>query len=509
LLARIREEPNHVSAASPTTAPRASSPTPPPLGPSARTQLVLAAVFAALGAVGLGWGFTVDDALISTRVAHHIALGLGHRFNPAGPVVDCVTPLGWAWLLAPFSAGGAWAGLQAARWLGVLCTLGSVAVSSWVLGRHVRQQGLALVNCLPLLVCLPLGAWASAGMETPLIALLVTLTLLTTRGAPYFAALASALRPELLPWAFTLSIVMPAPSAARRTVHLALAMSGALGAALIRHGLYGSVTPLAVLAKPSDLSHGLVYAAFGLVQTGVPLLLLGRRAFALLPAPLGAHCIALLGHVGAVVVAGGDWMALYRLFVPVLPVAWVCGSVLMAAQSPRVRASKLALCLAASTWLLLDKGASARGVFEARSQLVQGAEVMLEGSGVVGTLDVGWVGAVGAFEVADFAGLTDPHLALLPGGHTSKRLPKDLLWRRRIDTLVLLTRPREDLERIATEGWRSAAFARQVEQRVTLLEGAEEFTLVGALPLLHTEQHYLVVQRARERVALRHGGATR
>src|SRR4051812_50171324 len=69
------------------------------------------------------WGFSVDDALISARVAWQIALGHGYRFNAGGPSVDCVTPLGWAYLLAPFARGGPeralwWASvLGAALWL--------------------------------------------------------------------------------------------------------------------------------------------------------------------------------------------------------------------------------------------------------------------------------------------------------------------------------------------------------------------------------------------------------
>src|SRR4051812_8801381 len=57
------------------------------------------------------WGFTVDDALISARVAAHLAQGLGYRFNPHGSVTDAVTPLGYAWLLAllaRLSHAGTW-----------------------------------------------------------------------------------------------------------------------------------------------------------------------------------------------------------------------------------------------------------------------------------------------------------------------------------------------------------------------------------------------------------------
>jgi hypothetical protein len=76
--------------------------------PSPRSPLTFAALGVAAGAIPLGLlhGFTVDDALIPARYAHHLALGLGYRFNVGGPVTDGVTPLGWAHLLAPFAANG-------------------------------------------------------------------------------------------------------------------------------------------------------------------------------------------------------------------------------------------------------------------------------------------------------------------------------------------------------------------------------------------------------------------
>src|SRR5688572_9822626 len=52
------------------------------------------------------FGFTVDDALITARYAHHLAIGAGYRFNALGPVTDGVTPLGWALALAPFAHAG-------------------------------------------------------------------------------------------------------------------------------------------------------------------------------------------------------------------------------------------------------------------------------------------------------------------------------------------------------------------------------------------------------------------
>ena len=53
---------------------------------NARPQLFwpIVAVFAAIPAVGSLWGFMVDDALISARVASNLHTGVGYRFNGVG-----------------------------------------------------------------------------------------------------------------------------------------------------------------------------------------------------------------------------------------------------------------------------------------------------------------------------------------------------------------------------------------------------------------------------------------
>ncbi|MDQ2643096.1 MAG: hypothetical protein M3020_04730, partial [Myxococcota bacterium] len=95
----------------------------------------------------------------------------------------------------------------------------------------------------------------------------------------------------------------------------------------------------------------------------------------------------------------------------------------------------------------------------------------------IGTLDVGWVGAATPKTVIDFAGVTDPSVARLAGGHTTKRLPADFLERRRLDALVLL------------------APERGVERRLQSLDGFEQFRPVASVPLTGTSQRYVVYRR--------------
>src|SRR5206468_1976318 len=59
---------------------------PPPPRPSVTRGLLggLGAVLTLGAAMAWLWGFTVDDALITCRVAWHLGRGLGYRFNAGG-----------------------------------------------------------------------------------------------------------------------------------------------------------------------------------------------------------------------------------------------------------------------------------------------------------------------------------------------------------------------------------------------------------------------------------------
>jgi hypothetical protein len=50
---------------------------------------------------------------------------------------------------------------------------------------------------------------------------------------------------------------------------------------------------------------------------------------------------------------------------------------------------------------------------------------------------VGWVSAATEADIVDLAGLTDPEIASLPGGHTSKRVDARFLLDRAPDALLL------------------------------------------------------------------------
>jgi hypothetical protein len=444
-----------------------------------------------LGLVSVGaamawlWGFTVDDALITCRVAWHLARGLGYRFNATGPVVDAVTPLGFAYLLVPFAGKGPLGALAAAKWLGALL----VAGSAFCLGHRIFQRtstayGGALLFCLA--ATAPLGAWAVSGMETGLVTFLAVLALGRGWFADAAAALAAALRPELAPWCccVRLGLRIQAGASLGRVVAAPAVVLGAVAlVGALRALTFGRAAPLSVFAKPSDLAHGASYALFAFVQTGLPLLCVApfslRRG-----APL-ARVVALAGlaHFLALMLAGGDWMSLYRLAVPVLP-----SFVLGAAELWRVAPSwaswlRVALAGTMSVYLAASVGPAARGVGADRARLIDAARTPLSGAKVVAALDVGWLGAVDDFTVVDLAGVTDETVAMLPGGHTSKRIDDALLRNRDVDALVLLAYPPND------------ELVREVERRVSLTPTAQGFDLVARLPIAGGRQHYLVFRK--------------
>jgi hypothetical protein len=148
------------------------------------------------------------------------------------------------------------------------------------------------------------------------------------------------------------------------------------------------------------------------------------------------------------------------------------------------------VALFAAVLLVLARGPAARGVGFQRAELIREARPLLASARRIATLDVGWVGAATPAHIVDLAGVTDPTVARLPGGHTTKRLPDSFLESRDIDALVLLA---DD-----AGTWPNHHFARAVEARIVSLPGAERFRAVGSVPLLGTRQAYVVARRMSE-----------
>ncbi len=448
----------------------------------------VAGLAAAAVPLGLLRGFTVDDAWIVARYAAHVAAGLGYRFNAHGAPTDGVTPLGLPLLLAPFGHGGTMAAFHAARLLGAgawLCASAMLGIAVCRSSQHpARWAALAIVA-----TSAPAGAWSVSGLETGLAlawsTVAVCLPLAARFALPGAAAagLVAWLRPEALPLACVLGVGRARSARSRRDAGLALAASVLpfAIAATVRLGWWGHPYPLALLAKPSDLHHGLVYvAAAGLLGSGCMLIAAAYdwRRLERWPRTL---LLALLAHAGAVAAAGGDWMPLSRLFVPVLPAL-----VLLAAHElslrpgwPRGALALLAVALAGQGFAWIRVGRPASVALPERLALMAEASPVLARFRTIASVDIGWVGAVTEAEVVDLAGVTDVEIAVLAGGHTSKRITGAMLEARGVDAiLVWRSEPDAWSHGGGTPTTRLPTFA---ELRSVVSRGAEHYLLADPI----------------------------
>ncbi len=449
------------------------------------------------------WGFTVDDALVAARVAHQWSLGRGYAFNPGGPSVDAVTPLGWAAILVPFAKDSPWEALEAARWLGVFAWLGAVLVTV----RLVIGSGTGRSRCLALAllaIATPPAAWASSGMETGVVALLGALALRRSGSAPWAAGVAAAWRPELLPWAVTTGLGSAwAEARCRQTSPpspwslLAALPSGVAPAVLVagvRYVWFGSPAPLSVFAKPSDVLYGLWYVAAGLLWAGPVWLLIAARPWRALEPRERALGVALLAHAVAMCMAGGDWMPLFRLWIPVWPSMVVLGAAICDRGSTRANAVRFMVGAVVSLAVALTTARQGRAVMETRRDWIAALAPRLESGDVVAALDVGWVGAAAKGPVIDFAGITDPEVAHLAGPHHAKRLDRGFLERRRVNVLVLLLESGNRSPGSPSE----RRYARSVEDRLRTQDGIEAFEAVAVVGSARAKERYAVLRRRNE-----------
>ena len=431
--------------------------------------VVAVSVLAAVMSASWMWGYTVDDALISVRYARHLAEGAGYRFNAFGPVTDGVTPLPWAFLLAPFAHESALAVLTRAKCIG----LGAWALGAGVWGLAVARAKSAwwvkAVAIAALALALPVAANAVSGMETAFAMSLATIAAsmpTRVRTSALCAGLAASLRPEMAPWAIALSagyaVISPPSSATRRVgrvvTSVAIAVAPFAACVLARLIFFGRPAPLAVFAKPSDLAYGLTYAAGGFIASLAPILLLAPRAIARARGPALPIALAGVAHFLSVIAVGGDWMAYWRLLAPIVP------SLLYAfvLASPRAHwvatAIRGGLALGVGVTVIATGGTRGRSVDADRRALIDRARGPLAGARRIAALDIGWVSAASDAEIIDLAGVTDPEIAALPGGHTSKRVGAEMLLARDPDVLLIYSPMRAVEARLLDDDAIRAAF---------------------------------------------------
>lgn len=269
--------------------------------------------------------FTADDAFITFRYARNLALGEGLTYNPgerveglSNPAFAAILALGIRQGMGPESS---------AKLLGFgafLCLLGLVFQAGRRITGSLSTAGMLGAS---LAAASPLALWSVGGLETMPYAYLLGVTgLAAVRGPPVFFALwavvLSLLRPEGTGAALAAAAVMATVDRPRALRMLAILVPLLVVTHVTRFTYYGQLLPHTFWAKrlaasshwPGALGYAYTFLIDYLPVILVPLFLTGllRTEKAEVRVMTGLVAVQAL----AVLSVGGDWMPLYRFWVP-------------------------------------------------------------------------------------------------------------------------------------------------------------------------------------------------
>ncbi|MGY8804367.1 MAG: hypothetical protein ACKVK6_09050, partial [bacterium] len=335
-----------------------------------------------------------EDAFITFRYAQNLFAGNGFVWNVGEAPVEGYT--NFLWLLISTGVLAIGADLPAAsQWLGVVA---SIAVMAFVydFGRLLGWTSrFAVVPCLALACSGPFATWATSGMETNFFTCWIV-------GAAYFCArflttfgardawlssgcllLASLTRPEGVMIAGIVGGAMLLASAnhsgtSKQGSGTAIAKSlvplaayAVLVAIYIawRWSYFGYPLPNTFYAKTgggvAQAIRGTQYAGLFALHfvfpwtfaIGLGLWARGRTQASDAPRGLALLCAAIvMVYTGYICAVGGDYMAMYRFFVPVLPFIYLLTGVALERASRATAASSGTLVKAALFLGLLGTG---------------------------------------------------------------------------------------------------------------------------------------------------------
>ena len=301
----------------------------------------------------LVWDHVTDDAYISFRYVERWVEGQGLTFNPGERIEGFSNPL-WVgvlaaarWLLPSLEIA------DAARGLGLAAAIVSLVSMALAVSRsNPGRESLAVIYATVILAFTPgFHVYATAGLETPLLGVLVTLavqySLSDTFGARMRAAaclgLGAVCRPEaalycLLWWLFTSGWRRMRTHLGRELTIMAALATPFLVYEAFRIIYFGQLLPNTFLAKPPGIFGGMFGIGYLLqwaIALGGPLLLVVWR---LRRAPLEPEARRLLtvsagplvAAVAFVIYSSGDWMPFGRFLVPVAPLMAGCVGTLLA-----------------------------------------------------------------------------------------------------------------------------------------------------------------------------------
>lgn len=314
------------------------------------------------------WPHMTDDAYFTLRSARNLIEGHGPVFNPTERVEVFSNPL-WMYLLAALG----WLTRIDLPLLAKILGLGFSAGTVWAMLRfytcyQMKDRVSAATLALVWLALTPgFQAYASMGLEVPLLTFLLTLGVTqsalalqsnTPKGQVLAAicfALAGITRPEgafyALLWGSLLAFFWLRPPGERRLRFVELVKLGAITAApsltyeIFRYSYYGHWVANTALAKPPSV-FGIEFFMMELIQWVTPvvaiLLLcslsipLRTRANTALRIFLVAATGPLLAGLIFYIYASGDWMLFGRFMQPVLPTLMLLVTLILDRPRPQL-----------------------------------------------------------------------------------------------------------------------------------------------------------------------------
>lgn len=310
-----------------------------------------------LAGVQFYWFYTVEDAYISFRYAENLIDGNGLVYNP-GSRVEGYTNFLWVICLAFLHSLVSWIDLPlTAKLLGAFCSTLTLLCLAQYSHPCIKNRFKLII---PLIVVISPGflLWTVAGLETPLVTLLLTIAFVidqSERKAMHFRAgicfgFAILTRPDIaLVFAAYLSVQMLVN---RKNVRYAIALLAGCGAIVVPHALfrffyYNSFVPNTYFIKTKRfLGGGTAYFMKYLSIAGlipISLAILGcvvrgncRKTIISLTIPPVVY-LSYIHHIG------GDWMPMGRYFIPVIPL-FAIAAVLTLSQLHLRKYIKLLYC---------------------------------------------------------------------------------------------------------------------------------------------------------------------
>lgn len=467
--------------------------------------LLSAALVVAIGAIA--FPYTVDDAYVLARYAARLAAGRGWTMIDGAPTDGVTGPLA---IVPGFVAASLGADpVIASKLVGLLCGALAAGLACRAATRHALGGPSAWLVALIAGGGAALGIWCVAGLETGMAALAATIASLSAiarprpRGLVLGASIAALawLRPETAVLAAALLAGAAARDRRQAALALALAALGAGSVIAFRLALFGAPLPLAWDAKPGEVLRGVLYVARALVivtglLAGVVLAWLAARRSRGLRL-LGA---ALVAHLVAVLLAGGDWMPGFRLIAPIVPayalLAGVGGARALALSRGarrRLALALVALSIAVPSIDLAVQVPAARDAGATRERV--GAPLArdlaaLAGERPVALVDVGYLPYAGGFDVVDLGGITDPSIGRRAGGHLAKDVEPELIASRGARVIVLRSFV---APRIGADGTIEALAGEPVERRIAGSAWLREHFRVARVAPWSASYHYVVL----------------